>query len=77
MKMGGGSALSHMSHPFESKYKWTLKAFNMTNIRTKQRFDTLANWESNNIVLLAGELAIVDCGNCIKFKVGNGLSTFN
>lgn len=47
------------------------------NSRIKQRHDTLANWTNNNIVLLEGELAIVDCGEQTKLKVGNGLSTFN
>ena len=51
----------------------------MTQIssRIKQRHDVLANWASNNIVLLEGELAVVDCGDFTKFKIGNGLSTFN
>lgn len=41
------------------------------------RTNTLANWQSHNIVLLNGELAVVSCDNQIRFKVGNGLSTFN
>ena len=45
--------------------------------RIKQRYDTQSNWEANNIVLLNGEFAIVDCGNQIRFKVGNGISSFN
>ena len=51
----------------------------MTQIssRIKQRKDTLQNWSSNNIVLLDGELAIVDCGAQTRFKIGNGISAFN
>ena len=49
----------------------------MTNTRIKQKFDTLANWMSNDIVLLAGELAVVDCGESIRFKVGDGTSHFS
>ena len=51
----------------------------MTQISSRiiQRHDKLSNWVSNNIVLLDGELAVVDCGECTKFKIGNGLSTFN
>ena len=45
--------------------------------RIKQRHDTQSNWETNNIVLLNGELAVVDCGNQIRFKIGNGISSFN
>lgn len=29
--------------------------------RIKQRHDSLSDWESNNIVLLDGELAVVEC----------------
>ena len=46
------------------------------NSRIKQKHDTLANWTSNNIVLLDGELAVVDCGDQTRFKVGNGISAF-
>lgn len=51
----------------------------MTQIssRIRQRKDTLQNWSSNNIVLLDGELAIVDCGAQTRFKIGNGISAFN
>ena len=44
--------------------------------RITQRYDTLSNWTRDNIVLLNGELAIVDCGDQTKFKVGNGISAF-
>lgn len=47
------------------------------NSRIKQRHDVLSNWTQNNIVLLDGELAVVDCGNQIRFKIGNGVSAFN
>ena len=54
------------------------------NTRIKQRYDTIQNWSVSNIpnkganlVLKEGELAIAECGNgIVKFKVGNGLSTF-
>lgn len=49
----------------------------MTKTRIKQKYDTLANWLSNDIVLLAGELAVVDCGSSIRFKIGNGTSNFS
>lgn len=44
--------------------------------RIKQRYDALSNWTRDNIVLLNGEIAIVDCGNQKRFKVGNGISAF-
>lgn len=44
--------------------------------RIKQRYDTLSNWTRDNIVLLSGELAVVDCGNQTRFKIGNGISAF-
>lgn len=47
------------------------------NSRIKQRCDTLQNWLSNDIVLLSGELAVVDCGVQIRFKVGDGSSKFS
>ena len=48
----------------------------MIQTRIKQRFDIEQNWLTSNVILLSGELAIVDCGNQIRFKVGNGSSTF-
>lgn len=45
--------------------------------RIKQRSDTLQNWTTNNPILLSGELAVVDCGTQIRFKIGDGVKTFN
>lgn len=59
------------------------------NTRIKLKYDTLANWQSNNPVLLAGEVAVVAVNSTptetvgsvetpqILFKVGDGTSTFN
>lgn len=44
--------------------------------RIKQRFDPLSSWIQNDIVLLRGELAVVDCGNQIRFKIGDGAKHF-
>lgn len=44
--------------------------------RITQRFDILSNWIQNDIVLLKGELAVVDCGNQTRFKVGDGTKRF-
>lgn len=55
------------------------------NTRIRLKYDTLANWTSNNPVLLAGEVAIVEVPNnvdpihnapAILIKVGDGTSTF-
>lgn len=47
------------------------------NSRIKQRSDTLQNWTTNNPTLLSGELAVVDCGTQIRFKIGDGVKAFN
>lgn len=58
------------------------------NTRIQLKYDTLANWSTNNPVLLAGEVAIVsipaetpDSGfqslPAIAMKVGNGSANFN
>lgn len=44
--------------------------------RIKQRFDPLSSWNQNDIVLLRGELAVVDCGSQIRFKIGDGTKRF-
>lgn len=44
--------------------------------RIKQRFDPLSSWIQNDIVLLRGELAVVDCGSQIRFKIGDGTKRF-
>ena len=49
----------------------------MTQTRIKQRFDVLSNWLRDDIVLLDGELAIVDCGVQTRFKIGDGTSRFS
>src|SRR5699024_1442633 len=39
--------------------------------------DTVANWESNNPILLDGEIIIVDIGEGeTRFKIGDGTSTY-
>ena len=45
------------------------------DVRLKQRYDTEANWNSVNPVLLEGEMAISSDKNG-KYKVGNGTSTW-
>ena len=42
------------------------------NVRIKNRYDTEANWSSNNPVLLNGELAISSDKNGISF-LGSGI----
>lgn len=49
----------------------------MIQTRIKLKFDTLANWLANDIVLLDGELAIVSCDNQIRFKIGDGTNAFS
>lgn len=44
--------------------------------RIKQRFDPLSSWIQNDIVLLRGELAVVDCGSQTRFKIGDGTKRF-
>lgn len=46
------------------------------NVRIQQKFDTLENWNKDEITLLKGELAVVVCNNQIRFKIGNGISAF-
>lgn len=48
-----------------------------TNIRVQNKRDTAARWETNNPVLLNGELIIVDTNaGDIRFKIGNGSKTY-
>ena len=57
-----------------------------TSLRLKNKFDTLTNWTTNNPVLLAGEIALVDVSSVIDnevehvpsilMKVGDGTKTF-
>lgn len=48
------------------------------NVRVQNKRDTVTNWETNNPILLKGEMAIVQAlnGN-IKVKVGDGVTAFN
>lgn len=46
------------------------------NGRIKQKYDTEANWNSNNPLLSAGELAIVVTSDGIRVKVGDGSTRF-
>ena len=46
-----------------------------TRIRNKR--DTASNWETNNPVLLDGELIVVDTNaGDIRFKIGDGTKTY-
>ena len=48
-----------------------------TKVRIQNKRDTSANWETNNPVLLNGELIIVDTNaGDIRFKIGNGSKTY-
>ena len=46
------------------------------NARVQTRRDTLANWESENPVLLNGETVIVDTDDGLRKKTGDGTSVF-
>lgn len=47
------------------------------NVRIQNKRDTAANWETNNPVLLNGELIIVDTNaGDTRFKIGNGSKTY-
>lgn len=43
----------------------------------KLRKDTLENWSTENPVLLDGEYIAVEIDGAIKFKIGDGVSTFS
>ena len=48
-----------------------------TKVRIQNKRDTSANWETNNPVLLNGELIIVDTNaGDTRFKIGNGSKTY-
>ena len=49
----------------------------LNNIKIALRNDIIQNWEINNPVLLAGEMAIVSCDTTIRLKVGDGTTRFN
>lgn len=50
-------------------------ADNVVSVKLRTRYDTAANWASNNPVLLSGELGIES--DTLKMKVGNGSSVWN
>lgn len=50
---------------------------NIVNTRIVQRFDTLDSWEEANPTLLDGELAVISTDNQVRFKVGDGQTTFH
>ena len=53
-------------------------ANNEIKTRIKQRYDTLANWESKNPILLEGEVARVKFPDgTVRTKTGNGITVFN
>lgn len=62
----------------------TTKTFN--NVRLQLKYDTLANWTSNNPILLAGEIAVttvpaasgdVKQAPSVLMKVGDGVNHYN
>lgn len=53
-------------------------ANNEIKTRIKQRYDTFANWQSKNPILLEGEVARVRMEDgTVRTKTGNGTSAFN
>ena len=53
-------------------------ADNKLNVRIQNKYDTEANWEAKNPVLLKGEVAFTSDGNNAgKYKVGNGTSKWS
>jgi hypothetical protein len=49
----------------------------MIKTRIRHKRDTLENWYAKNPILLKGEFAIVENGNEILLKCGNGTNNFN
>lgn len=48
------------------------------NVRVQNKRDTVTNWETNNPILLKGEIAVVQTLNgMIKIKIGDGVTAFN
>ena len=47
------------------------------NARIQHKRDTVANWDTNDPILLNGEIIIIDDENTIKYKVGNGTSKYS
>lgn len=53
-------------------------ADNIIKTRIQQRYDTLANWESKNPLLLVGEVARVKLDDgTVRTKTGTGSTNFN
>lgn len=52
---------------------------NIIEARVRQKTDTLANWNANDLVLLGGEPAFVlsQDGQPVNFKLGDGTKTFS
>lgn len=50
-------------------------ADNIVSVKLRSRYDTAANWASNNPVLLGGELGIES--DTLKMKVGDGSTAWN
>ena len=48
---------------------------NESNVLIMQ--DTEFNWKLRDPVLLKDQIAIVDCGECVKIKIGDGITNFN
>ena len=49
---------------------------NKLNVRISHKKDTEQNWNSNNPILLNGEIALVETIDGIRIKVGNGTDNF-
>lgn len=47
------------------------------NSRLQNKIDTTENWESNNPVLLDGEIGFEKSSEGIKIKVGDGVTQWN
>lgn len=47
------------------------------NSRLQNKIDTTENWESNNPVLLNGEIGLEKSAEGIKIKVGDGVTQWN
>ena len=46
----------------------------LNNVRIQLRYDTIANWEASNVVLLAGEMAVASrTGTTPIIRVGDGV----
>ena len=44
--------------------------------KIKQRYDTLSNRKSDDIVFLRGERVAIDCSNQTRLKIRNGINAF-